>query len=257
MMDMHGQFAVILPAAGSGNRFGETGGVGDKLLADIGGLSVLQRSVDAFARRPDVSALVIVTSPVRLERYREHLAMAGTGVREKLLFVAGGRERWESVLFGLRALAGRDGELPPRYVAVHDAARPLVTGAVIEEAFATTREHGSALPCVAEPATLKRRGENGCVRETLDRRGLYQAQTPQCFELGKLLAGYEKLLFEGGGDGIPGLTDDAQVYERMGWAVRITTGTPLNIKITTGEDIAFARAVIASKTLPDEESQEQ
>ncbi len=77
--------------------------------------------------------------------------------------------------------------------------------------------------------------------ETVSRRGLYQAQTPQCFELGKLLAGYEKLLFS---EQMKDLTDDAQVYERMGWAVRMTEGSPLNVKITTAEDVAFARAVV-------------
>ncbi len=101
------RFAVILPAAGSGTRFGESGGAGDKLMVDIRGQSVLQRSVGAFARRADVSLIVIVTSPERFEVYREHLSEMGG---ERLVFVPGGRERWESVLFGLRALAGLDGK---------------------------------------------------------------------------------------------------------------------------------------------------
>src|SRR6202034_2140799 len=100
----------------------------------------------------------------------------------------------------------------PRFVAVHDAARPLTPIEGIEEAFRVTVERGTALPCVPEPATLKRRGEDGCVSETVDRGGLFQAQTPQCFELGKLLAGYEKLVFSGQ---MEGGTDDAQIFERM------------------------------------------
>ncbi len=232
-------FAVILPAAGSGTRFGQTGGAGDKLLTDIGGRSVLQRSVGAFARRPDVEVIMIVTARDRFESYRDHLKGIAEG--ERLLMVEGGRERWESVVFGLRALAGR--KQVARFVAVHDAARPLVMDEVIEEAFQAAMAIGGALPCVAEPATLKRRNAEGGVSETVDRKGLYQAQTPQCFELAKLLAGYEKLIFSGQmGD----LTDDAQVFERMGLPVTITQGSPTNIKITTGGDIAFARAVVAA-----------
>ena len=129
-----------------------------------------------------------------------------------------------------------------------------MTAAVIDEGLPQRPTRcGTALHRGARhPQT---RSDNGCISETLDRRGLYQAQTPQCFELGKLLAGYEKLLFEGGAHGIPGLTDDAQVYERMGWAVKMTTGTSLNVKITTGDDVAFARALIAAIPRPDEQSQ--
>jgi len=230
-------FAVILPAAGSGTRFGG----GNKLLTDIGGKSVLQRSVGLFASRADVGIIAIVTAAERFDSYQEHLLGAKVIEQERLAFIEGGRERWESVLFGLRVLAGRKDV--PRFVAVHDAARPLTPAEVIEEAFRVTVERGAALPCVPEPATLKRRGEDGCVSETVDRRGLFQAQTPQCFELGKLLAGYEKLLFSGQ---IGGLTDDAQVFERMGWPVAITNGAAVNIKITTVGDVAIACAAAAA-----------
>jgi len=226
-------FGVILPAAGSGTRFGG----GDKLLMDIGGRSVLQRAVGAFAARPEVPVLVIVTAEERFQEYRRHLGDVG----KELHFVRGGRERWESVMNGLRDLAGKANA--PEFVAVHDAARPLCMGAVIEAAFAAAREAGGALPCVAEPATLKRRSAEGNVTETVDRRGLFQAQTPQCFVLRKLLDGYERLHAE---SRVADLTDDAQVFERMSWPVRITPGSPLNLKITTAEDLALARAIAAT-----------
>ena len=98
------------------------------------------------------------------------------------------------------------------------------------------------MPCLAEPATLKRQGADGCVRETVDRRGLFQAQTPQCFELAKLLAGYEELLGRGA---LADVTDDAQVFERMGWPVAMTAGAAVNLKITTAEDAALAAALLA------------
>jgi 2-C-methyl-D-erythritol 4-phosphate cytidylyltransferase len=234
-------FGVVIPAAGTGTRFGG----GDKLLVDLNGRSVLQRSVGLFAGREDVTQIVVVTGGERVEVYRAHLA----GVllpREavKVAFVVGGQQRWQSVLNGLRHLAeGAAGREVPACVAIHDAARPLCPPEVIGEAFAAAAAYGAGLPCVLEPATLKRRGADGNVAETVDRSGLYQAQTPQCFELAKLLAGYEELVKAGR---VADLTDDAQVYERMGRPVRMTTGAAVNLKITTVADVAVARAVLAA-----------
>jgi 2-C-methyl-D-erythritol 4-phosphate cytidylyltransferase len=249
-------FDVLIPAAGSGSRFtaslqdsvargaGEGGAAGaaegeDKLLLDIAGRSVLQRSVAAFAARADAGTLLIITAPARFAAYRAHLESAFDLPPGKIDFVAGGRERWESVLSGLRALQSLGSRCP--FVAIHDAARPLVPARVIDEAFATTLQRGAALPCVPEPATLKRRGADGCVEQTVDRRQLFQAQTPQCFDRARLTAGYEQLLAQGR---LADVTDDAQVFERMNWAVPITAGSPVNLKITTREDVLLARAMV-------------
>jgi len=234
-------FAVILPAAGTGNRFGS----GDKLLVDLAGRSVLQRSVDLFASRQDLSHVLVVTAPDRIPAYRNHLLPnLATPLAAKLAFVPGGQHRWQSVLNGLRHLAS----LPaaPEFVAIHDAARPLCPQFVIDDAFRTTRERGgvgAALPCVPEPATLKRRHPDGTVAETVDRSVLFQAQTPQCFHLQKLLQGYEQLLTQ---NRVADLTDDAQVYERIGLPVPITPGSPVNLKITTAADVALACALLAT-----------
>jgi 2-C-methyl-D-erythritol 4-phosphate cytidylyltransferase len=226
-------FAVVIPAAGSGKRFGG----GDKLMMDLGGQSVLQRAVGIFAGRSDVGQIVIVTAADRFELYGVHLRSV-LGER-RATFIAGGRERWESVMFGVKAVeAGID------YVAVHDAARPLTSNDVVEAAFRGAIEVGGSVPCVAEPATLKRMGEGGKVAETVERAGLYQAQTPQCFRKAELLAAYEKLLGE---NRIADVTDDAQVFERVGRAVVITAGASSNIKITTAEDVALAKAILVGK----------
>ncbi|MCL2646553.1 MAG: 2-C-methyl-D-erythritol 4-phosphate cytidylyltransferase [Phycisphaerales bacterium] len=238
-MKTHPTFGVVLPAAGSGTRFGS----GDKLLMDLAGQTVLERSLALFVSRENVQKIVIVTSPDRFEPYRRQLpAMIAS---ERLAFVAGGRERWESVLFGLRHLAQLKN--PPTFVAVHDAARPLTPPSVIDQAFRTTESHGAALPCVAEPATLKKTAPDNSVSETVDRRGLFQAQTPQCFGLAKLLSGYETLLAAGQ---IADVTDDAQVFERIGERVIITPGDSLNMKITTAGDLALARAIFTHGSAP-------
>jgi 2-C-methyl-D-erythritol 4-phosphate cytidylyltransferase len=222
-------FAVIIPAAGTGTRFGA-----DKLLAELGGQTVLQRSVALFAGRPDVTHVLVVTGADRLDAYRKLLAG-----QPKVDLVTGGAQRWQSVLNGLRHLAGLADM--PAWVGIHDAARPLCPQEVIDEAFASTVKHGAGLPCVAEPATLKRRGADGTVIQTVDRANLFQAQTPQCFHLRHLLEGYEKLMQQ---DRANDLTDDAQVFERMGRPVPITTGSSVNMKITTVGDLAVARGLL-------------
>ncbi|HVX83722.1 MAG TPA: 2-C-methyl-D-erythritol 4-phosphate cytidylyltransferase [Phycisphaerae bacterium] len=239
-MDGERDFGVVIPAAGSGTRFARGGGAGDKLLVDLCGRTVLQRAVGLFAGHPAVGAIVVVTGAERMGAYEEHLR--GVAGAVPLRVVEGGAERWQSVMRGLAALKGVG------FVAVHDAARPLTGRAVIDGAFAGAREGGGAVPCVAEPATLKRRGADGCVSETVDRRGLFQAQTPQCFELGRLIEGYERLAADvaAGRLSAADVTDDAQVFERLGWAVRMTEGAAENLKITTAGDAAVARALLGA-----------
>jgi 2-C-methyl-D-erythritol 4-phosphate cytidylyltransferase len=235
-------FGIVIPAAGSGKRFGG----GDKLLTPLGARTVLQRSVALFAMRPDVTHLVLVTAPDRFETYRQHLTPVLAHDRPanlpplQLTFAAGGRERWESVLFGLRALPAN-----VKYVGIHDAARPLTSPAVIDAAFAGAIRVGGSVPCLPEPATLKRvagTGDAARVAATIDRSTLFQAQTPQCFDRALLIATYEQLIARGQ---TAGITDDAQVFEQAGHPVAATPGAADNLKITTAEDVALARALIA------------
>lgn len=228
---MNDFFAAVIPAAGSGNRFGG----GDKLLTDLAGQSVLQRSVALFAQRVDVAQIIVITAQERIPVYREHLS--STTNHPPILFVPGGRERWESVLFGLRQVDPSIG-----YVAIHDAARPLTSQAVIDAAFAGAREIGGSVPGVPEPATLKKGGKESLIEATVDRRNLFQAQTPQCFRRADLLAAYESLLSSGR---LADVTDDAQVFERTSRPVKITSGSGLNIKITTAEDVTLARFILS------------
>lgn len=253
------RFGVIIPAAGSGKRFGQ----GDKLRQKIGrgkkcpqAQTVLQHAVALFTERKEVERIIIVTSPDRFEVYRRDLRplLAAANKTRKtrpvlVQMVEGGRERWESVLFGLRAMPAELG-----FVAVHDAARPLTPGTVIDAAFAGALRHGGSVPCLAEPATLKRaavaKNTGGkakrpepdlMVTETVNRAGLYQAQTPQCFIREQLLAAYEFLLKKGK---LAGVTDDAQVFALAGHPVTATPGTANNLKITTAEDLTLAKALL-------------
>ena len=129
-----------------------------------------------------------------------------------------------------------------RYVAVHDAARPLTPSDVIDAAFQGAVEIGGAVPVLVEPATLKRLGPGNLITATVDRTGVYQAQTPQCFDRAQLIAAYAELVASGR---IAGVTDDTQVFERTGRKVLGTPGSPLNLKITTTSDVGLAEAIVA------------
>ena len=224
-------FSVILPAAGSGNRFG-----GDKLLADLCGRTVLARTVELFASRPDVEALVIATNPDRFSAYRSAAGPERFGV--PIHFTSGGVERWDTVYNALSSpMVSTD------FVAIHDAARPLTPRAVIDTAFSVALTHGTALPAVPEPATLKTVDTHDADRRvlhTVDRSRVYQAQTPQCFRTRLLRDAFAMLIDR---KQTAEITDDAQVAELAGIPVVVTTGSNLNIKITHSEDMLLARAI--------------
>ncbi len=224
-------FTVVLPAAGSGNRFG-----GDKLLADLCGRTVLARTVELFASRSDVAALVIATNPDRFAAYRATVSPDRFGV--PIHFTPGGVERWDTVYNALSSpIVSTD------FVAIHDAARPLTPHAVIDAAFSAALTHGTALPAVPEPATLKAVDTDGVekrVLRTVDRRRLYQAQTPQCFRTQLLRDAFAMLIARGQ---TAEITDDAQVAELAGISVVVTAGSNLNVKITHSEDMLLARAI--------------
>jgi 2-C-methyl-D-erythritol 4-phosphate cytidylyltransferase len=229
-------FTVILPAAGNSTRFA----AGDKLLVDIAGLTVLQRAVSLFTRRADVAGIIIATGAQRVESYQRHLQSVLHG--KDLTILPGGSERWESVY---KALSG--GKVQTEFVAVHDAARPVTPAAVIDAVFAGAALHGAALPVLAEPATLKRLGAQQRVTETVDRAGLFQAQTPQCFRTELLLRGFETLIKA---NRISHVTDDAQIIELTGGTVVGTRGDALNMKVTTAGDAQLCAAIAAVAEAP-------
>ncbi len=224
-------FTVILPAAGNGKRFG-----GDKLLADLCGRSVLARTVELFAQHADVDTMVIATAPDRFAAYRD--AIDPGRFRMPIRFTPGGIERWDTVHNALCLPLVRT-----EFVAIHDAARPLTPANVIDAAFQAAMRHGAALPTVPEPATLKAvaAGDTGqWISRTVDRRGIHQAQTPQCFRTELLRDAYKTLIARGL---TANLTDDAQVTEFAGIPTLATAGSSLNIKITHAEDMMMAQAI--------------
>ncbi len=224
-------FTIILPAAGSGTRFGS-----DKLLADLCGKSVLARTVELFALRADAAAIVIATTPDRFETYRDDINPSR--FRMPIHFTPGGVERWDTVYNALKLPLIRS-----EFVAIHDAARPLTPVSVIDAAFHGAMQHGAALPTVPEPATLKSLTADDAgqwVSRTVDRRGIHQAQTPQCFRTRLLRDAFATLIAR---HLTADLTDDAQVTELAGIPTLATAGSTVNIKITRSEDMLLAQAI--------------
>ncbi|MES2859828.1 MAG: bifunctional 2-C-methyl-D-erythritol 4-phosphate cytidylyltransferase/2-C-methyl-D-erythritol 2,4-cyclodiphosphate synthase [Pseudomonadota bacterium] len=219
-------FAGIVVAAGSGSRAG-----GDKQWRALGGKPVVRWSVEALLNA-GAEEVVVVVAPDALER--ADAALSGlTNWRA----VVGGAERAGSVLAGLQALTGA----ADRPVLVHDAARPLLSSAVIERLLAALADADGAIAALPLSDTVKR-GTSDRIDGTVDRAGLWRAQTPQAFRADRLFAAYAA--WPAGETP----TDDASVVEQDGGVVRLVEGDPRLMKLTFPEDFAMAEALIARQT---------
>jgi 2-C-methyl-D-erythritol 4-phosphate cytidylyltransferase len=222
------KFAVILPAAGRSTRF--RGPFRKKVFAELQGRAVWLRAVEAFVSRVDVAQVLVVISPDDAEWFRDKF-------RPNLAFldvelVEGGRERVDSVE---HALARVRSEI--EYVAVHDAARPILASEWIDRVFQATIQHGAAILATPVTSTLQRADEAGNILETVSREHLWAAQTPQAARRDWL-----QQAFANRGGFVA--TDEAQVLLRAGFPVRIVEGSSLNLKITTDEDLRMAEAFL-------------
>jgi 2-C-methyl-D-erythritol 4-phosphate cytidylyltransferase len=217
---------ALLLCAGRGDRLGM--GV-EKALVPLGGRPLFAWSLLALARCRAIEGIVVV-GPVK--RLRELLAAAGLEAPRVVAWCEGGKERQDSVARGLR-------ELPAEFdvVAVHDAARALVSDDVIGRTVADALTHGAAIAALPLEDTLKR-GALDVIEATVPRKGLWRAQTPQVFRRDWLEAAHRAAA------GVT--TDDAALVEATGRPVRLTRGDALNFKITTREDLRLAEAWLAA-----------
>ena len=214
---------AILVAAGSSSRMGF-----DKLTADLAGKPVYRHALDAFQAADKVDAIVLVASPALLNSAK---ALAGTCGLEKLVaVVAGGAERQDSVRAGLAAApAGTT------HVAVHDAARPLISPVAIDETVAAAITHGAAVLARPIPDTVKRVDESGWITTPVDRTDLWAMETPQAARLDWLDNALAKIENKGGH-----VTDEVSALQEAGHAVHAVRSHAPNLKITWQEDIDTA-----------------
>jgi 2-C-methyl-D-erythritol 4-phosphate cytidylyltransferase/2-C-methyl-D-erythritol 2,4-cyclodiphosphate synthase len=211
--------SVIVAAGGSGTRLGAGT---PKQLLDIGGQSMLVRTVGAFAGHPRVSEIVVVLPTANMGE-----AISST---KPVHIVAGGARRQDSVAHGF-ARVSPDAEI----VLVHDAARPFVSAALIDRTIEAAAIHGAVIPALDVKDTVKRIKANRLIVETLPRDAIVLAQTPQAFRRHVLAAAIAA--------GRPDIeaTDEAMLAERAGHPVYVVGGDPRNVKITTPDDLDAAR----------------
>ncbi|HEV3141682.1 MAG TPA: 2-C-methyl-D-erythritol 4-phosphate cytidylyltransferase [Vicinamibacterales bacterium] len=223
--------SVIVAAGGAGVRLGAAT---PKQLLDIGGRSMLARSVGAFDAHPRVSEIVVVLPAVLrdAERSAEAVALQATATKPTKV-IAGGPRRQDSVANGFTLVSGNSD-----VVLIHDAARPFVTAALIDRTIDAAAIHGAVIPALDVRDTVKRITSDRSVVETLPRDAIVLAQTPQGFRRHVL----EEAIAAGHrGPGPVDATDEAMLAERAGHVVYVVSGDPQNVKITTQDDLDTAR----------------
>lgn len=227
------QTVALIVAAGRGTR---AGGSTPKQYQLLAGQPLLSHSISAFVGHPQINAVRVVIHPDDHALYDR--AAAGFSL---LPPVHGGATRQDSVLRGLESLA----TTAPARVLIHDAARALIPTDVISRTIAALAEHPGAIAAVPLSDTLKRGDPSGTVAATVERAGLWRAQTPQSFHFEAILAAHRAAA------GLE-LTDDAAVAEHAGIAVALVAGSEDNLKVTTVEDWARAEALLAARRGPDD-----
>ncbi|WP_053095289.1 2-C-methyl-D-erythritol 4-phosphate cytidylyltransferase [Neomoorella thermoacetica] len=223
---------MIIAAAGRGRRLGREV---NKVFLPLAGKPMLAYSLAVAVASPLVDEIIIVTRPDDIPLCRQ--VVAGEGAGKVKAIVAGGAERQDSIAEGLKAVA-RAAE----WVAVHDGARPFLTPALLEKTILAARNTGAAIAALPVKETIKQGGEAGIVAATLDRKGLWSAQTPQVFRREWLVDAYREAAEKGWQ-----ATDDAALVERLGYPVKLVPGEETNIKITTPGDLVLAGALLAGE----------
>jgi len=223
------QTVALIVAGGRGKRAG--GGI-PKQYRMLGGESLLQRTIAPFAAHPRIDAIRVV-----IHRDDADLYAVATAAFNLLAPVDGGATRQESARNGLESLRN----LAPTNVLIHDAARPFVTPDTIERVIdALSDTAPAAIAAMPVVDTLKRTGPGARVTETVDRTGLWGAQTPQGFRYAAILAAHRDMAGRE-------LTDDAAVAEAAGLPVRLVPGDAGNIKLTLPEDFARGERLLVPR----------
>jgi 2-C-methyl-D-erythritol 4-phosphate cytidylyltransferase len=225
---------AIIVAGGSGTRLGR----GEpKAFAPLGGKPLFVYALRTFVLAPAVSDAVLVV-PARTEEHARSLIDAHGPWRCPIRVAAGGAERQDSVRAGLAAAQGD-------LIAIHDAARPFVSSAVVAAAIDAARVHGAAVVAAPASDTVKQVDAAGRIAATLPRDRVWLAQTPQVFKADLIRRAHADALAHG-----VAATDDAVLVERLGVAVQLVPGDPDNRKITTPGDLAWAEWRLATRPVP-------
>jgi 2-C-methyl-D-erythritol 4-phosphate cytidylyltransferase len=240
---------AVIPAAGSGRRMNV--GV-NKVWLSLCGQSVFAHTLNTFLSSALIDHIVLVVNPLEIEEFQKFLAGAFSNQEAalssehvaKISLVTGGAYRQQSVanaLLFLRSWSGwRDAN--HRLVVIHDAARALLTSAMLEKAIEAGLEWGAAGIGVPVKDTIKQVDADGFVISTPERSGLWAIQTPQVFDFDLITACYEQVAHI-----LSKFSDDCGIVEHCGHPVKLIEGSYENLKITTPEDLIFAEAILRGR----------
>lgn len=232
--------AAVVLAAGRGKRMQSDLA---KQYMLLNGKPLLYYSLKAF-EDSDVDSIVLVTGEEEIDYCRKEF-VEKYGFSKVSRIVAGGRERYHSVFSGLSAL--RDCLSPDDIVLIHDGARPLVNGEIIERTIQAASEHTACVAAMPVKDTIKVADAQGFISMTPDRSTLWQIQTPQTFRYGVVCEAYCKLFSDEKLQ--TGITDDAMVVEAFTTVrVKLAEGSYRNIKVTTPEDLMLAECFLNQGT---------
>lgn len=225
--------SAIIVAAGNSRRMGF-----DKLFAAIAGKPVIAHTIRAFERAISVDGIIVVAREDRHDEIKT--IVRDENFKKVKSIIPGGKRRQDSVRAGLDHL-----ESVMRYVAVHDAARPLVTPQQIDRVFEQCRIHGAA--ALAEPIndTLKRADADLLVTDSVDRQELYAMQTPQIFERQLIAEAYRAVYTKN-----VSVTDEVSAVERLGRKVALVLNDDFNFKITYPRHLPLAEFVLTQRRKP-------
>lgn len=227
---------AVIVAAGRGARARGAGGLPKQYLP-LAGLPVLAHSLRTLSTHPEVGAVQVVIHPDDRPLYE---AAARPYVADLLEPISGGANRQDSVRLGLDALRPSK----PDRVLIHDAARPFITHDLVSRLLSALDEVPAAIAAEPVSDTLKRAAADGTISETVDRKALWRAQTPQAFRFEPILAAHQRAAQESR----DGFTDDAGLAEWAGLAVKLVASSGHNMKLTTAEDVTLAERLLAPTT---------
>lgn len=226
------QVAAVITAGGSGTRFGT---VRPKQFAELCGKMLIEHTLEAFDLHPWISEMIAVLPQTEIEFFQtQHRQLRGG---KKLTITAGGATRQESVRLGLNAI-----ESKPQYVAIHDAARCLITQNEITQTIQKCIDGWQGAICATPVHDTLKKVESEKILHTVSREHLWAMQTPQVFEFPLIQEAYEKAHREK-----CVATDDAQIAELMNARVCVVQGLPTNLKITYPDDLKIAQVILQNR----------
>lgn len=228
--------AVIL-AAGSSTRMGEGK---SKQFSELGGIPVVARTVSVFDKSEFINEIIVVAKESELDKYEGFAEKYGLTTPFRV--IAGGETRQDSARIGVDAVNDKS-----KFIAIHDAARCLITEEMIARVCHSAYLHDAAILAVKAVDTVKLGDKNAFIEETPDRKMTWQAQTPQVFKVNAFRAA----TYIARDEGFEG-TDDASLLEHIRIPVKLVEGSRENIKVTEPMDIYFAEAILRARADAEE-----